>query len=295
MRFLIGNKPPQGYDGPVYWFVYRDGQLAVHSTGRKVYVPLAAKASSIGLDVGPAYYLGLLDAVPCYGAHIQRVVNPAGIHFVTLREVFGLGNDLLFTIAGRAIQILNWESDHRYCGRCGSPTEDASDERAKLCPSCGFLAFPRITPAIIVAVMRESRILLAHARRFPPHMYSVLAGFVEPGETLEECVRREVLEEVGIVVKNIRYFGSQSWPFPHSLMVGFTAEWAEGALTVDQTENTDAGWFGRDELPLLPGPSSIARRLIDWFVSMGDKPLSANSPRMSTAIPHKQRGKRVGG
>ena len=129
-----------------------------------------------------------------------------------------------------------------------------------------MLHYPRLSPAIIVAVINDNRILLAHADRFASGLYSVLAGFVEPGEAFEECVKREVKEEVGIMVKNIRYFGSQPWPFPNSLMVGFTADYDSGKISIDGIEIKDAGWFKANDLPRIPGKISIARRLIDWFV-----------------------------
>ena len=140
-------------------------------------------------------------------------------------------------------------------------------ERALQCTACGYLSYPRISPAVIVAVVRGKSILLARARRFPPGMYSVLAGFVEPGETLEECVVREVREETGVEVKNIRYFASQPWPFPHSLMVAFTAEHASGEIRVDPEEIVDAGWYTVENFPHVPDPMTVARRLIDWFAA----------------------------
>ena len=141
-----------------------------------------------------------------------------------------------------------------------------TDERAKICLKCGLINYPRISPAIIVAVVKKNQILLARSERFPTGFYSVLAGFVEPGETFEDCVKREVKEEVGLDVKNIRYFGSQPWPFPDSLMVGFTADYDGGKILIDKTEIKDAGWFTAHDLPQIPGKISIARRLIDWFV-----------------------------
>ena len=141
-----------------------------------------------------------------------------------------------------------------------------TDERAKLCPACGLVSFPRVAPAIIVAVVRDGTILLARARRFPTVMYSVIAGFVEPGESLEQCVHREVREEVGVAVRGLRYFASQPWPFPHSLMVAFTAQHAGGEIRVDEREITEAGWYPPDRLPRIPDSISVARRLIDWFV-----------------------------
>jgi len=145
--------------------------------------------------------------------------------------------------------------------------EPQSTERAKRCPKCGLLHFPRLAPAIIVLVERGDKLLMARSRHFASGMYSVLAGFVEPGESLEEAVIREVKEEVGISIKDIQYFGSQSWPFPHSLMIGFTATYEGGEISMDDTEIEDAGWFSIDKLPPLPGKISIARKLIDWFIT----------------------------
>jgi NAD+ diphosphatase len=172
----------------------------------------------------------------------------------------------LFWIAGRAFQIMDWDRNHQFCGFCGSPTRDKVEERVRICPRCGQLHYPRISPAVIVAVTRDEEILLARAHRFPQAMYSVIAGFVEPGESLEHCVHREIKEEAGITVKNLRYFGSQSWPFPNSLMVAFTAEYDEGQLTIDSSEISDAGWYSVDRLPRIPDKVSIARKLIDWFI-----------------------------
>jgi NAD+ diphosphatase len=176
-----------------------------------------------------------------------------------------------FTLAGRAVQILHWDQTHRFCGRCGAPTQPAPNDRAKLCPTCGLLSFPRLSPAVIMLVHRGDELLLARNAAFPGRFYSVLAGFVEPGESLEEAVQREVLEEVGLELTDIRYFGSQPWPFPHQLMIGFTAAYAGGDIRPQAEEIVEAAWFDRHgELPQLPGKLSIARKLIDAFV--GDRP-----------------------
>ena len=168
------------------------------------------------------------------------------------------------------MQIVAWDRTHQFCGRCATPTETLTNQRARRCPACGLTSYPRISPAIIIAVIRRdahgARILLARNHRFPAGRYSVLAGFVEPGESLEECAQREVLEEVGIRIKNIRYFKSQPWPFPNSLMIGFTAEYDEGEIKLEESEIADAGWFAADNLPQLPPRMTIARKLIDWFV-----------------------------
>jgi NAD+ diphosphatase len=165
-------------------------------------------------------------------------------------------------LAGRAAQVLEWDRTHRFCGVCGTPTERLAHERSRRCPSCGHTAYPRISPAMMALVWRPGELLLARAPHFIPGMYSALAGFVEPGETLEECVAREVAEEVGVRVKNLRYFGSQSWPFPHSLMVAFTAEWDGGEIVPQPDEIEDAGWYPFDALPGIPPRFSIAGYLI---------------------------------
>lgn len=183
-----------------------------------------------------------------------------------LRALMNTIGDELFWIAGRANHLMDWDRSHRFCGRCGQPTVDKPDERAKHCPACGLINYPRLSPAVIVAVLKGDRLLLARNKRFRGAFYSVLAGFVEPGETLEQCVMREIREEVGIAVKNIRYFGSQPWPFPNSLMVGFVADYAGGEITVDNVELMEAAWFTATDLPQVPPRISIARQLIDWFV-----------------------------
>ncbi len=195
--------------------------------------------------------------------------GPAGkYHLVPLRLLsLSLTGDIL-GILGRAVQLARFDQTTRFCGRCGSATHMKEDEIAKLCPRCGLLTFPRLSPAIIVRITDGDRILLARSPHFPPGMYSVLAGFIEPGESLEAGVHREVFEEVGVRVTGLTYFGSQPWPFPDSLMIGFVAEYREGSIRCDGVEIEDAGWFGRDRLPELPGPLSISRALIEDFLSI---------------------------
>jgi NAD+ diphosphatase len=187
-----------------------------------------------------------------------------------LRELFGLLPEADMEVAARAFQTLEWSAAHAFCGRCGNPTVYSTSELARTCPSCGAMYFPRITPAVIALVRKESEILLARGLRFGPRFYSLIAGFVEPGETLEQAVEREVYEEVGIKVKDIAYFASQSWPFPSQLMVGFTANYAEGSIRIDKSEISDARWFRIDELPgdiELPTTYSISGRLIRTLTS----------------------------
>jgi NAD+ diphosphatase len=213
------------------------------------------------------HYLYQVDGRSYYTAELPPdTIIPEGLTFYSLRRLVGQIPESMFFLIGKAYQIMYWDRTHQYCGSCGTMTEVKSDETAKICPSCGFISYPRISPAIIVAISRGKEILLARGSRFQSNFYSVLAGFVDPGETFEECVRREVAEEVGLKVKNIKYFGSQPWPFPDSLMVGFTAEYESGEIKIDKKEILDAAWFSPDRLPVIPGSGSIARQLIDWVI-----------------------------
>jgi NAD+ diphosphatase len=191
---------------------------------------------------------------------------PEGFRLESLRVAYHELAEVDFRSAGTARQRVEWYRTHRYCARCGTPTEPTADEQAMACPACDQLHFPRVSPAVIVLVQREDRALLARSPHFVPGVYSTLAGFVEAGESLEECVHREIREEVGVGVTNLRYFGSQPHPFPHSLMVGFVADWLEGDIDMDPDEIEDARWFTRHDLPDLPHPMSIARALIEDFV-----------------------------
>ena len=273
MTFIPAFHPPSGADGPTLWFIFNNNRLLVRSGGGICSLPDAAEISPLGPDPAPGIFLGLLGERPCYAAALEKEDGvPASCEWMDLRRLPGAIGEELFWIAGRANHLLDWDRSHRFCGGCGHPTEDKSDERAKQCPACGRINYPRLSPAVIMAVIKGDRILLARNKRFSAPFYSVLAGYVEPGETLEECVRREIHEEVGLRVGNIRYFGSQPWPFPNSLMVGFIADYAGGTITVDKTELTEADWFSADALPNLPLKVSIARQLIDWFVDSRNAP-----------------------
>ena len=211
-----------------------------------------------------ALFVGTVDGRHVWAVDDNETVAAGGKLFVNLMRLYGSIDEPLWAAAGRAVQLIDWNRNHRFCGRCGTPTEMAVGERARRCPSCGLQAFPRLAPAIITLVRRDDgRALLARNARWPNAMYSCLAGFVEPGESVEDAVRREVGEEVGIQVSDLRYFGSQPWPFPHSLMLGFHARYAGGEIRVDGEEISEARWFTPDELPDVPGRVSIARKLID--------------------------------
>lgn len=248
-------------------FAFRNNELLVKSTGEIAEIPHINDVVSINSNLMPNLYVGEFDKRPCFSKELpDEFIAPPGMILTGLRGLFGLLKDEVFVLAGRSFQMIQFEQRHQFCGRCGLPTEFKKDEYARICPACSLVSYPIVCPAIIVAVIKDRHILLARSRRFPKGRYSVLAGFVEPGETLEECVRREVMEEVGLAVKNIHYFGSQPWPFPNSLMIGFTAEHAGGDIVIDNNEIVDANWFVPSGLPDVPGKPTIARRLIDWFV-----------------------------
>jgi NAD+ diphosphatase len=247
-----------------------EGRLYV-ITGQSLCVTYDASRGEPRVPTGPvpraALYLGELAGIPCFA---QLLVDgdgpPEGTDPIALRQLFGALPDDDFSIAGRAMGITAWDRDHRHCGRCGAPTERSQTERVRTCSHCGHGAYPRLSPAIIALVERDGRALLARNARFALPFFSTLAGFVEVGESLEAAVAREIHEEAGIAIADIRYFGSQPWPFTGSLMVGFTARWAAGDIVADPREIADAAWFAPDELPRIPPKLSIARELIDDFV-----------------------------
>jgi NAD+ diphosphatase len=220
---------------------------------------------------GPVEYLGHRGTVPCYAAGLHEgTLIPGGRVVASVRELYGRIPDEDLAVASFAVRMIGGAAAHRFCGRCGHGTEPVPVERARRCPACGLVTYPRISPAIIVRITRGDEILLARSPRFPALMHSVIAGFVEPGETLEHAVHREVREEVGISVKNVRYFASEPWPFPDSLMIAFAAEYDAGEIAIDNNEIVSAGWFSRDNLPALPSPMSISRALINRWVDNDD-------------------------
>lgn len=221
-------------------------------------------ADSVDIDPESRIHIGNLDNYAIIAATVRQ--SSELLHPVELRQALGIADANLVSALCRARTLTHWLRRCRYCGNCGSPTSPSDDKPARLCAACGELYFPVIAPATITAVTRGDSVLLAANRNFRPGLYSIIAGFVEAGESLEECVRREIREEVGIEVTNIRYADSQPWPFPNSLMVGFTAEYASGDIRPDGLEIIDAAWFHIDKLPQLPSPVSISRRLIDGAI-----------------------------
>jgi NAD+ diphosphatase len=266
--FIPGTAAPEMQSSSAWWFAFLGNKLLVQVNDTSTTIPQVVHLSAIGLVPVRTQFLGTLDGQPCYSAELpQDAAIADGMAVRGLRELYGVLDEDLYVVASRAIQIMEWDRTHQYCGCCGTPTTQLPTERAKRCPKCGLTNYPRLSPAVIVLISRGEEVLLARAPRFPPGMYSVLAGFVEPGESLEETVVREVREEVGIEIQDIRYFGSQPWPFPNSLMIGFTATYASGEIVVQLEELTDAAWFHKQNLPQVPPKPSIARKLLDWFIS----------------------------
>ncbi len=257
MSFRPLNAYPSEHDG---------GRRYVHVVGNAVFVgdQLAEPAWSI-------HFIGLVDGDAWWAVDVPQGDDPSDGAALDLRRFHSSAPEHHWLAAGRAVQIVEWARTHRFCGRCGERTLVHDDERAMRCPACSLLSFPRLSPAMITLVTcgrpgPDQQALLARGAQWQVPMYSCLAGFVEPGESLEAAVVREVHEEVGIVVRNPRYFGSQPWPFPNSLMIGFRAEYDAGEIVCDPTEIADANWYRRDEIPMVPPGISIARTLIDAWL-----------------------------
>jgi len=267
-RFIKETTEPKNKSNQSFWFIFQDNHLLVHSKSKDNYlIPFVQNVKDLKINPIRTQYLGRYGNICCYSAEVSKKIKPPpNMLFQHLWGLYGFIDFNLFQIAGYAFQIMKWDQTFQYCSRCGTEVKNLENERAKICKKCNLISFPRISPAVIVAVIKENKILLAKANRFKRDIYSVLAGFVEPGETLEECIRREIKEEVNIEVENIRYYGSQPWPFPDSLMIGFIADYKSGELSIDGDEIIDANWFTPNNLPNIPGKISIARELIDWFI-----------------------------
>ncbi|YCH19798.1 NAD(+) diphosphatase [Pseudomonas sp. D1-3] len=219
------------------------------------------------LPVIAEHGLGHFRGEPLYLLELQGKAELPGCQWQSLRQVMLEGDAELFQMLGFAAQIGTWASDNRFCGSCATAMLQVPGERAMQCPACNLRHYPRLSPSMIVLVTRGDQVLLARSPRFVSGVYSTLAGFVEAGESVEQCVAREVREEVGVEVCNIRYQGSQNWPFPHSLMLGFHADYAGGEIVMQEEEIEDARWFSIHALPPLPASRSIARYLIDAYVA----------------------------
>jgi NAD+ diphosphatase len=267
MPFTPAVQPDESATDTAWCFAFVDGQLLLLEGDDGP--ALAPQPWSAFEPLSPSrHYLGRLDGVDCWAFTLQE--SPPGFRRAPLRAAMMQFGEPLMGVAGRAAQILEWDRAHRYCGVCGTPTDAQAAERARKCPRCGHSAYPRLSPAMMVLVWRPGQVLLARSPHYVPGVYSALAGFVEAGESLEQCVHREVAEEVGVRVRDLRYYGSQSWPFPHSLMVAYTAQWVSGEIVKQPDEIEDANWYALDALPKIPPRFSISGHLIrDTVVAMG--------------------------
>lgn len=259
-----------------YLLLFYEDELLVREQDSSIFIPSMRDISRLPVETTTILYSNILNGITYHAAYLCEKVLFTGFTFKKLRQLSGYIAEDCFEMTYRAFHIMNWLKLNKFCGRCGKAMQvmRQPQEFSVQCPACAHTVYPRISPAIIVAVIKEDQILLARSSRFPPGRYSVIAGFVEPGETLESCVRRELQEEVGIEVTNIEYFGNQPWPFPDSLMIAFTAQYAGGDITIDNDEIVEAGWFSATELPKIPPKGSIAHQLIEWFLEKQPKKFS---------------------
>jgi NAD+ diphosphatase len=263
---LLWTAPAHAASGGL-WFVFHRSNLLVCGPKNEPLIPEAPGADALPLPVTDVRFVGLLGDTACWAARAAGDQAPEGYRFEGVRGLFNRLSDEMLAVAGRAVQVVEFDRTHHYCGACATPTVIHEGGRSRKCPNCGETAYPRVSPAMMVLIKRDTRLgrelLLARSPRFPTAMYSALAGFVEPSESIEDCIHREAFEEVGVRLGAVRYHGSQSWPFPHSLMIAFVADYASGEIVCQEEEIADAQWFTLDALPQLPHRLSIARRLIN--------------------------------
>ncbi len=264
LPFVPGHTPGHGPTATDQWLLFSGSKLLF---GNKNDLPTTAEIPFLPQPTNTALYLGNSGPTQYFCANVPTESKaPASFDFVELRTALLRATPDTFMIISRASKLLSWEKLNRFCGQCGGPTVDKATEHAKECTACKTVVYPRISPAVIVAIVNNGKLLLARKKDWPYKFHSVIAGFVEAGESLETCAKREAFEEVGIRIKNIRYFASQPWPFPDSLMCAFTSEYDGGEIVVDNVELETADWYGPSELPAIPAPGSVSRKLIDWFV-----------------------------
>lgn len=250
------------------WFVFYKDQLLIEQTENGYSIPRGTEPP-VAVPIGSTIQtIGEMDGLPCktYDLHtpISGNESPAR-QMVGLRASFDNLPFEQYNKAGKAYQILNWDHNSRYCPSCGVPTTQISPI-AKKCPQCRQEFYPRISPAIIVLIRKGDSILLVHARNFRGSFNGLVAGFLEPGETLEECVHREVMEETGLRINNLEYFGSQPWPYPSGIMIGFTADYESGEIKLQAEELNAGAFYTKDNLPEIPKKLSLARSLIDSWL-----------------------------
>ncbi len=252
--------------GPAYWFPFSGTRLLVHEDAQGTGLIQATDEELASLLPQNTLYIGKIDDTGCKTCEIdEQVPLPANWRAYDLRALFGLLDETAYSVVGYASQLLYWQRTSRYCPACGALNGSLGESWSRTCPQCGHTGYPPVVPAVLALVHNGEHILLSHKPGWGKR-YSIFAGFVEPGESLEGCVSREVGEEAGITVTDIRYFGSQPWPFPSQLMVGFQARYVSGEPRPDMQELDDVRWFHVDELPNLPPPLSLSYQLVKAWV-----------------------------
>ncbi len=266
--FDLEKQQPESRDNALH-VVFQGGKLVSDLRSRRPCVLTDADLAANGWRIRREQFIGHWQAQPCFALEIDDLedIDPMRHQVGSLYELLGRVDDALFALAGRALQMLDWERDHKFCGRCGDAMTMLADERAMRCQRCDTSVYPRIAPCIIVLVTRGEHLLLARHTRYRRPMYSTLAGFIEAGENAEQCLRREVREEVGLSVGDVRYFHSQAWPFPGQLMLGYFASYAAGEIVCDPREIAEADWYHYNDLPPTPPETSIAGQLIRHYVA----------------------------
>lgn len=260
------QSPDADPGGEGVWVLMRGTDLLVAGEPESYRLPAGPLPAVFDPLAARAVYIGTWQGLPCRALPVSRSLeSPPGFSFRNLLANEPQLSVALLSLGGMAGQILHWDRGSRHCALCGGFMTWLPGEWGKKCNGCDYSHFPHIHPCVIVLVCRQGEVLLARKAQWPEGRYGLVAGFVDFGECLEEAVAREVLEETGIRVKDIRYVGSQSWPFPSQLMAGFVAEYAGGELVVDHSELEDARWFSLDALPTLPPRRSIARYILDLF------------------------------
>ncbi|MBV1869771.1 MAG: NAD(+) diphosphatase [Gammaproteobacteria bacterium] len=267
-EFIPGVVVPKGANEAANWLLFLNDKPVIIGGDVKNPIPYFDKPSRMGFKVLKHFYLGQFRGEACYGASLDPL-SDLPVEYVTseLKMLLVQLPQPWFQLWGMAQQILTWDRNHQYCGACGHHTQFHSTERAKVCHDCGLVSYPRLSPCIITLVTHENKLLLGRSANFIPSLYSTLAGFIEPGETAEEAVHREVKEEVGVELGSLEYVKSQPWPFPHSLMLGFIAEYHRGEIHLADDELEDAQWWPIEKLPLIPPTGTISRSLIDFHVA----------------------------
>lgn len=252
---------------PEYWFVFQNDRLLIQKHDHKLLT--SSNITPFKQDLIRQHLIAQFENFIIYGAELSPTIALSNeFETLALRHALEILGTDWYNMAAKAYSIMLWDKNHQYCGRCGHVTTVKSNQFERICPNCSLAFYPRISPSIIVLIHRGDEILMARGPHFPPGVHALIAGFVEAGENIEDAVHREVQEEVGIKIKHLKYFGSQAWPFPDSLMIGFYAEYDSGELTPHPDEIEAAGWYRYDQLPGLPSTSiSISRKLIDHFVA----------------------------